>query len=341
MASPPIRRRQGCCVFTCRWVQLPQTAAPLVLVQVAKHGEFYQRIFPIILEDAQIYDPIQRLKYIKYWEDKKKELNEAIKEVGAEFLQGVREEIDQYAEIRNTIAELASILKNMNTLTPDIHSDSDFEVLLEALAQGIRKAIDVGKSASSNVSAVYPSSGFTAEALSPGSSITVQQFVGNQATLNDQLAFFIQQIGLVSPRQDYTTSQFKSYCNIWKSIQALRLAGNNLWERASKENFVKFSNQLRETSQLVHEDSIFFEESDYSELRSVLEEFELFHIGKERLIDIRSTQDFEIQEKLFSPHQFQKMISQQITENEQHKVQYEKVLDRVRVSFRQKLSSAA
>jgi GUN4-like/TIR domain len=103
------------------------------LVQVAKDGEFYNRIFPIVLADAQIYDPVQRLKYIKHWEDKKKELNEAIKEVGAEYLQGVREEIDRYTEIRNTIAELTDILKNMNTLTPDLHSHADFETLFKTI----------------------------------------------------------------------------------------------------------------------------------------------------------------------------------------------------------------
>ncbi len=103
------------------------------LVQIAKNGEFYDRIFPIVLVDAQIYDPLSRLKYIKLWEDKKKELNEAIKEVGAEFLQGIREEIDQYTDIRNTIAELTNLLKDMNTLTPDIHSQSEFEALLKAI----------------------------------------------------------------------------------------------------------------------------------------------------------------------------------------------------------------
>ena len=103
------------------------------LVQIAKNGEFYDRIFPIVLVDAQIYDPLSRLKYIKHWEDKKKELNEAIKEVGAEFLQGIREEIDQYTDIRNTIAELTNLLKDMNTLTPDIHSQSEFEALLKAI----------------------------------------------------------------------------------------------------------------------------------------------------------------------------------------------------------------
>ncbi|MBD2510555.1 leucine-rich repeat domain-containing protein [Nostoc muscorum FACHB-395] len=105
------------------------------LVQIAKNGEFYNRIFPIVLADAQIYKPVARLKYIKHWEDQIKELDEAMKGVSAANLQGFREEIDQYTEIRNTIAELTNLLKDMNTLTPDIHSKSDFEELLNAIAQ--------------------------------------------------------------------------------------------------------------------------------------------------------------------------------------------------------------
>ncbi|MEH2420803.1 MAG: COR domain-containing protein [Nostoc sp.] len=105
------------------------------LVQIAKNGEFYNRIFPIVLADAQIYKPVARLKYIKHWEDEIKELDEGMREVGAANLQGFREEIDQYTEIRNTIAELTNLLKDMNTLTPDIHSESDFESLLNAIAQ--------------------------------------------------------------------------------------------------------------------------------------------------------------------------------------------------------------
>jgi internalin A len=105
------------------------------LVQIAKNGEFYNRIFPIVLADAQIYKPVARLKYIKHWEDEIRELDEGMREVGAANLQGFREEIDQYTEIRNTIAELTNLLKDMNTLTPDIHSESDFEELLNAIAQ--------------------------------------------------------------------------------------------------------------------------------------------------------------------------------------------------------------
>ncbi|WP_375515849.1 hypothetical protein [uncultured Nostoc sp.] len=105
------------------------------LVQIAKNGEFYNRIFPIVLADAQIYKPAARLKYIKHWEDEIKELDEGMKGISAANLQGFREEIDQYTEIRNTIAELTNLLKDMNTLTSDIHSKSGFESLLNAIAR--------------------------------------------------------------------------------------------------------------------------------------------------------------------------------------------------------------
>jgi hypothetical protein len=105
------------------------------LVQIANNGEFYNRIFPIVLADAQIYNPLQRIKYIKHWEDQIKELDEAMKGVSAANLQGFREEIDLYTKIRHTIAELTNLLKNMNTLTPDIHKESDFEELSKAIAR--------------------------------------------------------------------------------------------------------------------------------------------------------------------------------------------------------------
>ncbi len=53
--------------------------------------------------------------------------------VSAANLQGFREEIDQYTEIRNTIAELTGILTNMNTLNSEMHSQSNFDVLFRAI----------------------------------------------------------------------------------------------------------------------------------------------------------------------------------------------------------------
>ena len=103
------------------------------LVEIAKNKDFYDRVFPIVLADADIYNPVNRIKYIKHWEDKLKELDEAMRSVSSANLQGMREEIDSYDEIRDNVANLTFFLKDMNTLTPEMHENSNFASLITTL----------------------------------------------------------------------------------------------------------------------------------------------------------------------------------------------------------------
>ena len=103
------------------------------LLQIAKHGEFYNRIFPIVLPDAKIYKSIDRIKYVRYWEQEIQELDQEMKTVFSANLQGFREDIDLYTEIRNNLPQLTNILKDINALTAKIHSESEFTELIEAV----------------------------------------------------------------------------------------------------------------------------------------------------------------------------------------------------------------
>ncbi|PWB55993.1 MAG: hypothetical protein C3F13_02730 [Anaerolineales bacterium] len=103
------------------------------LVQIAENGKFADRIFPIILNDAKIYDPIDRAQYVEYWEKKKHELDEVMKRVSSDNMQGFREDIDLYTKIRIMLPELMNILKTMNTLTASLHQTSGFSEILEAV----------------------------------------------------------------------------------------------------------------------------------------------------------------------------------------------------------------
>lgn len=106
------------------------------LVEIANHSDFYGRIFPVVLPDAKIYDSLDRIEYIRYWDDKIKQLNEAMKSIDVQAnLQGIREDIDLYTRVRGTIAGLMDILQNMNTLTADMHQASQFEELYTAVEQ--------------------------------------------------------------------------------------------------------------------------------------------------------------------------------------------------------------
>ena len=105
------------------------------LLEVAKHGDFADRVFPVVLESARIYKPLDRIRYVRYWEKQITDLDEELKTVSAANMHGFRDEIDLYAEIRAALPRLTDILKNINALTPGIHRDSDYTQIIAAVRQ--------------------------------------------------------------------------------------------------------------------------------------------------------------------------------------------------------------
>ena len=110
------------------------------LVEIAEGKQFHDRVFPIVLSDANIYDPVRRLEYVKHWEMKRGELAQAMREVDPANLQGIREDMDLYDRIRDKISGLTSILKDMNTLTPDLHRNSDFSEIYAGIERRMAEA---------------------------------------------------------------------------------------------------------------------------------------------------------------------------------------------------------
>ena len=86
-----------------------------------------------LLEDAKIYDAVDRTKYVEHWEKKKDELDDVMKHVSAANMDGFREDIDLYTEIRALLPNLMDVLKNMNALTPDLHRESGFAEIFDTV----------------------------------------------------------------------------------------------------------------------------------------------------------------------------------------------------------------
>jgi hypothetical protein len=110
------------------------------LVEIADGKQFHDRIFPLVLSDADIYDPVKRIGYVKYWEMKRAELAEAMRSLDPANLQGIREDMDLYDRIRDKISGLTSTLKDMNTLTPDMHRDSDFREMYDGIEKRMKES---------------------------------------------------------------------------------------------------------------------------------------------------------------------------------------------------------
>jgi len=135
----PIRefmRRIGrgkCIVVVIGKKYLESKSCMFELTEIAEHGELFPRVFPIVLDDAKISEAVDRVDYIEYWEAKIDKLDEKMKRVKQAHLEGIREELELYTKIRNTIAGLMEILGDMNTLTPQMHRQSGFAQLFASI----------------------------------------------------------------------------------------------------------------------------------------------------------------------------------------------------------------
>jgi hypothetical protein len=97
------------------------------LIQVAKNGAFRERVVPLILNDADIYDPVSIARYVGYWEAKTEELDTALKSISSANTQGIQEDIYLYAEIERTISQLTNTLRDFIVPPIAVHVESNFE----------------------------------------------------------------------------------------------------------------------------------------------------------------------------------------------------------------------
>jgi hypothetical protein len=110
------------------------------MLEIKNKGDINDRIFPVVLRDARIYNDLERIEYIKFWEEKKEELLEKsnmIKDPVQKL--SVYEKIKEYTYINLIIDDVTNMLKNMNTLTPEMHLDSDFKYLFDAIDKKMKE----------------------------------------------------------------------------------------------------------------------------------------------------------------------------------------------------------
>ncbi|MEO8414333.1 MAG: toll/interleukin-1 receptor domain-containing protein [Ginsengibacter sp.] len=104
------------------------------MLELQKNKDAYNRIFPIVLTDAKIYEEDKRMDYLIYWDNMVNNLNAKIRTMTNAVGTGeVIEKINQYADIRRMIDGITAMLRSMNTLTPEMHEADNFSELTKAL----------------------------------------------------------------------------------------------------------------------------------------------------------------------------------------------------------------
>lgn len=104
------------------------------VLQLIKYPNFRARIFPILLDDAKIYDSKKILEYIKYWDSEITVLNQETKTLSSMvYAKPIFEDIEIMSEVRRIIASFGDTIGDMNVLTPHEHDTTNFNVLIESI----------------------------------------------------------------------------------------------------------------------------------------------------------------------------------------------------------------
>ena len=114
------------------------------LVEIATHGDFHQRVFPIILPSAQtLYDAVERLDYIEYWEQKFTVLDQKMKRVRAAKLGNIQETANLYDRIRQDFDRLIGVITDMITVDlktlDDLDTSPKFTQLLQQFQERLTR----------------------------------------------------------------------------------------------------------------------------------------------------------------------------------------------------------
>ncbi|MCD4829187.1 MAG: tetratricopeptide repeat protein [Candidatus Cloacimonetes bacterium] len=83
------------------------------MLEVAKDNDFEDKILPLVIGDTEFYSPEGKVEYIRYWNDKRDELEAQLNGLPLESLSTSSKDLKHYRNICNGIGEFLSLLTKM------------------------------------------------------------------------------------------------------------------------------------------------------------------------------------------------------------------------------------
>ncbi len=101
--------------------------------EIHKNGKLSERVSPVVLKDNRFDDAQIQLSYRDFWDEQAKSLQARLSSGNLAHTEQLILRLNTYGEFSRSIVNWLVILADMNTLTEDIHVDSDFEALLDRI----------------------------------------------------------------------------------------------------------------------------------------------------------------------------------------------------------------
>ncbi|MGR0480978.1 MAG: NB-ARC domain-containing protein [Candidatus Electronema sp. V4] len=121
-------------VLSEEYFKSPNCMYELREIYLNSRKEFRKRIFPVVLKGTKFHKTIDRIPYIRHWEEETEKLKAALDTVARENVGSVsHNELRDYAAFRQIIDELLALIGDMNHLTEEEHLKTGFSALIERM----------------------------------------------------------------------------------------------------------------------------------------------------------------------------------------------------------------
>lgn len=127
-------RASDYCLFVISENYLKSVKCMYEVTEFIKDENYADRILPLVQEDTDIFDIIGRNKYIKFWQDKFKEVESSLSDLDELNRVETIKELKKIENIQRNIGEFLSIISDMNTIVFDNEiNKSDFDKIYSVI----------------------------------------------------------------------------------------------------------------------------------------------------------------------------------------------------------------
>lgn len=103
------------------------------VLETLKDENYKERIYPIVLSDAKIYSPAERLDYLDYWKDEHSKLKESISKFSPDEVISVISDLKIIRDINGSIVDFISIVSDLKNIPLETLKRNQFKEIKQKL----------------------------------------------------------------------------------------------------------------------------------------------------------------------------------------------------------------
>ena len=130
----------------------------------------------------------------------------------------------------------------------------------------------------------------------------------------------------------YSEKQFELYNSLWKVLLYTKQQADMLWEKADPAQIPAFSEQIRLAKNAINDNLLLIEEEHYNKLIELINQFEQFQFGKQKLVEFRICYDEEQTQSISK-----KETREVVVQNQKTKENYDNLIMDIGKSFRNQI----